>query len=161
MDSLFQEEVVRCAEKLASKTESWKASDVCFSPQIVPIFHFVVVGGWNGSYMFLLHAMIFEKKLLCSASKIFHWFLYKNIQFIKLWYKALSCIWHSGRSLGQNESLIRVICAHGRGLKDGGTFRGEQLALWGCVAPRTWNSNKSDKCIIRCFFLVRGGVDCW
>ena len=96
----FQEEVVRCAEKLASKTESWKASDVCFSPQHVPIIHFVVVGGWHGSNMFLLHAMIFEKKLLCSASKIFHWFLYKNIQFKKLWYKALSCIWHSGRSFG-------------------------------------------------------------
>ena len=61
--------------------------------------------------------------------------------------------------LGQNESLIRVICAHGRGLRDGGTFQCERLALWGCVAPRTWNSNKSDKCIIGCFFLVRGGVD--
>ena len=109
--------------------------------------------------MFLVHAMIFEKKLLCSASKTFHWFLYKNIQFIKLWYKALSCIWHSGRSLGQNESLIRVICAHGRGLKDDGTSQGTRLALWGCVAPRTWNSNKSEKCIIGCFFLVRGGVD--
>ena len=54
--------------------------------------------------------------------------------------------------LGQNESLIRVICAHGRGLKDGGTFQGERLALWGCVAPRTWNSNKSGKMHYQVYF---------